>query len=110
MLDNEDTCNYVQDNPVNEEKDLGVTFEPNLKFDKHIANCVNKTQRVLAVIRRSLILFGEGNVSNIVCKSIVQPLFEYSTTVWSPYLKKDKRKLDKCSATCYKTCSLFQKC
>lgn len=30
----------VQVNPVTEEKDLGVTFEPNLKFNKHIANCV----------------------------------------------------------------------
>ncbi|CAG2205157.1 unnamed protein product [Mytilus edulis] len=51
MLDNED--DYVQVNPVTEEKDLGVTFEPNLKFDKHITNCVNKAQRVLALIRIS---------------------------------------------------------
>jgi hypothetical protein len=32
---------------------LGVTFEPNLKFDIHISNCVNKVQRILAMIRRS---------------------------------------------------------
>jgi hypothetical protein len=51
MLDNTD--NYVQVTSISEEKDLGVTFEPSLKFDIHINNCVNKAQRVLAMIRRS---------------------------------------------------------
>ena len=37
MLDHSD--DYVQVSPVIEERDLGVTFEPNLKFDKHISNC-----------------------------------------------------------------------
>jgi len=37
MLDHSD--DYAQVSPVIEEKDLGVTFEPNLKFDKHISNC-----------------------------------------------------------------------
>jgi hypothetical protein len=33
MLDHSD--DYVQVSPVIEERDLGVTFEPNLKFNKH---------------------------------------------------------------------------
>ena len=40
MLDSTD--NYVALSVVDEEKDLGVTFESNLKFDKHISNIVSK--------------------------------------------------------------------
>jgi hypothetical protein len=39
LLDHSDDYMYVQVSPVIEEKDLGITFEPNLKFDKHISNC-----------------------------------------------------------------------
>ncbi|CAG2248857.1 unnamed protein product [Mytilus edulis] len=92
MLDNED--DYVQVNPVTEEKDLGITFEPNLKFDKHITNCVNKAQRVLALIRISFDYL-EKDMFIILYKSIIRPLLEYSTTVWSPYLKKDIRRIEK---------------
>ena len=84
-IDGED--NYVQINPVNEEKYIGVTFEHNLKFDNHITNCVNKAQRVLALIGGSFD-YMEKDVFLILYKSTVCPLLEYSTTVWSGYLKK----------------------
>ena len=32
---------------VENEKDLGVTFESTLRFDHHILNCVNKANRML---------------------------------------------------------------
>jgi hypothetical protein len=85
MLDHLD--DYVQVSPVIEEKDLGVTFEPNLKFDKHISNCVNKAQRNLAMIRRSFDHM-DKDMFLVLYKSIVRPLLEYCTPVWSPYLKK----------------------
>ena len=90
MLDNQD--DYIQIEPVDSEKDLGVTFENNLKFESHITNCVNKAQRVLSLIRRSFD-YMERDMFLILYKSIVRPLLEYSTTVWSPYLKKDIRKI-----------------
>ena len=91
MLDNHD--NYVQISPVDHEKDLGVTFEDNLKFERHITDCVNKAQRVLSLIRRSFD-YMEKDMFIILYKSIVRPLLEYSTMVWSPYLKKDIRKIE----------------
>jgi hypothetical protein len=45
MLDSSD--NYVALDEVDEEKDLGVTFQSNLKFDKHISSIIAKVQRVL---------------------------------------------------------------
>ena len=91
MLDHLD--DYVQVSPVIEEKDLGVTFEPNLKFDKHIGNCVNKAQRNLAMIRRSFDHM-DKDMFLVLYKSIVRPLLEYCTPVWSPYLKKDVCKIE----------------
>ncbi|XP_063435530.1 uncharacterized protein LOC134716460 [Mytilus trossulus] len=92
MLENED--DYVQVNPVTEEKDLGITFEPNLKFDKHITKCMNKAKRVLALIRISFDYL-EKDMFIILNTSIIRPLLENFTPVWSPYLKKDIRRIEK---------------
>jgi hypothetical protein len=51
MLDSSD--NYVALDEVDEEKDLGVTFQSNLKFDKHISSIIAKDQRVLSLIYHS---------------------------------------------------------
>jgi hypothetical protein len=51
MLDSSD--NYVALDEVDEEKDLGVTFQSNLKFDKHISSIIAKAQRVLSLIYHS---------------------------------------------------------
>ena len=37
---------------VDREKDLGVTFESTLRFEKHILNCVNTANRMLGLIKR----------------------------------------------------------
>ena len=92
MLDSQG--DYIQIEPVDSEKDLGVTFEHNLKFERHITNCVTKAQRVLALIRRSFD-YMESDMFLILYKTFVRPLLEYSTTVWSPFLKKDIRKLER---------------
>lgn len=71
MLDNQD--NHIQIEPVDSEKDLGVTFENNLKFESHITNCVNKAQRVISLIRRYF-EYMERDMFLILYKSIVRPL------------------------------------
>jgi len=38
---------------VNSFKDLGVSFDNNLIFDKHISEKVNKAYSVLGIIKRS---------------------------------------------------------
>jgi hypothetical protein len=38
-----------------EEKDIGVTIDNGLKFDKHISEKVNKANSMFAIIRRALI-------------------------------------------------------
>ena len=36
-----------------EEKDLGVTFDPSLKFSKHVGVVANKGNRIVGLIRRT---------------------------------------------------------
>ena len=36
-----------------EEKDLGITFDSNLNFDKHISNVTKKSNQMLGLIKRT---------------------------------------------------------
>ena len=47
------TGNRTQIEQVDEEKDLGVIFQSDLKFDKHIVKCVNKANRMIGIIKRN---------------------------------------------------------
>ena len=91
MLDSSD--NYVALDEVDEEKDLGVTFQSNLKFDKHISSIIAKAQRVLSLIYHSFD-YMDRDMFLVLYKSVVRPILEYATCVWPPSLKKDMQKLE----------------
>jgi hypothetical protein len=48
---------------------------------------------ISAMIRRSFDHM-DKDMFLVLYKSIVRPLLEYCTPVWSPYLKKDVRKIE----------------
>lgn len=72
---------------MDSEKDLGVTFQSDLKFDSHICNCVNKANRILGVIKRTF-SFLDAESFIPLYKTLVRPHLEYATTIWLPYLQK----------------------
>ena len=72
---------------VNEEVDLGVTFQSDLKFNKHINKCVNKANRMLGIIKINFTSLDKQMFLNLY-KTLVRPYMEYATTVWSPTLKR----------------------
>ena len=78
----------VQLKSVESVKDLGVTIEYDLSWGKHVSYIVNKANKVLGVIKRSL---GNDNRHALSClfKWLVRPILEYAAPVWSPYQKKD---------------------
>ncbi|VDI69439.1 Hypothetical predicted protein [Mytilus galloprovincialis] len=100
MLD--ESGNFIALSTVKEEKDLAVTFRSNLKFEKHISDIYNKAQRVLSLIHHSFDYMDQDMFLTIY-KSIVRPLLEYATCVWSLYLKKDIRKLESVQRRATKT-------
>ena len=77
-----------------EEKDLGVTFDSELKFATHIRNVTSKANSRVGIIRRT---FSTLNTENfpLLYKSFVRPLLEYCTPIWCPTLTKDILELEK---------------
>ena len=84
----------VQLKSVESVKDLGVTINYDLSWGKHVSYIVNKANKVLGVIKRSL---GSDNRYAFSChfKSLVGPILEYAAPVWSPHQKKDMESLEK---------------
>ena len=76
------------------EKDLGILFSCNMKFDEHIDSIVLKANKQLGIIAR---VFTDKSLKTIIplYKSFVRPLLEYNSIIWSPYTKKKNEKIEK---------------
>jgi len=92
---NMDTKYYItQDNqkwniqPVQQEKDLGVSTSSDLAVSYQCMEAASKARRVLGMVRRQ---FKELDMQSflIIYKSFVRPHLEYAIQAWSPYLRKD---------------------
>ena len=75
-------------------KDLGVTFDTKLKFDKHIDDKINKAYVMLATIKRNF-KYISPSAFVILYKSMVRSQLEYAHSVWCPYRKEFIEKLEK---------------
>lgn len=65
-------------------KYLGVHIQSDLKWNTHIVKTSAKANRSLGVLRRSLV-GAPAKTKIIAYKTIVRPILEYSSQVWSPY-------------------------
>jgi len=77
-----------------EEKDLGVWTDDELKFVKHIENAASKSNQILGLIKRSFV-YKNGEVMKKLFTSLVRPLLEYGNVVWYPRYNKDAVKLER---------------
>ena len=82
--------NGIQKEIVNSDtvKDLGITFDTELKFRKHINDCINKGNRITGLIRRSFLHINCKSFSKLF-KTLIRPILEYRNIIWSPRFKKD---------------------
>ena len=86
MKDSDNTiCKIIQ---VDNEKDLGVTFDSKLSFSKHISNKVNIANRNLGLIYKNF-TYLDKEMFLALYKALVRPHLEYATVIWSPMYKKD---------------------
>ena len=88
--------NFFLDKPlkdVDNFKDLSVTITRDLSWGNHISLTVNKANKVLGSIKRSV---GTANtcVFSMLYKSLFRPILEYAVPVWCPYLVKDIHALE----------------
>ena len=78
---------------VTEEKDLGVTVDHKLVFDKHVQNQVNKANKILGAVRHTFKAIDQESFHHLYT-GLVRPHLEYASVTWSPRWKKEKDALE----------------
>ena len=74
-------------------KDLGIMLEDNLAFKQHIDNITESAKRMSAWVFRTFNTREQLPLMTLY-KSLVRPLVEYSSALWSPISKADINKLE----------------
>ena len=69
------------------EKDLGVYFDSDLKFEKHMQEKINKANKMMGIIRKSFEYLDEESFL-LLFRSMVRSHVEYANQVWCPHMKK----------------------
>ncbi|KAF6029098.1 hypothetical protein EB796_012592 [Bugula neritina] len=67
-------------------KYLGVYIQSDLKWHEHTMNTVKKGSKLLAMIGRCL-FSASTETKMITFNTVVRPVLEYASQVWSPYIK-----------------------
>lgn len=89
-----DHDNNVSRLPVcDEEKDLGITFQNNLKFDKQVLNVVNRTKKLTGMIKRTFTCMNRFMLL-VLYKSLIRPIIDYGITVYFPTSKKNSKLIE----------------
>ena len=68
---------------VEEERDLGILFTPNLKFDKHISNIIRKANNLIGVIKRSFSCL-DPPMFQTLYTTLIRPHLEYASVICDP--------------------------
>ena len=79
---------------VQDEKDVGVTFDEDLTFRKDISTRANKANSIMGIIRRTY-TYLDPQSFKLLFKSLVRPHLEYGAPIWNSRLKRDITELDK---------------
>ena len=74
-------------------KYLGVEISSNLSFNSHIQNITTSASRSLGFLKRN-IRSKNPELREMAYKTLVRPLVEYSSSVWSPYTKSNIVRLE----------------
>ena len=71
-----------------EDKDTGVVIDDKLAFSDHLAEKINKANKIVGLIRRTFVHL-EPEIFKILFTALVRPHLEYANQVWCPHLVKD---------------------
>ena len=72
-------------------KYLGVEISSNLSFNNHIQSITTSASRSLGFLRRNIKTQNPA-LREMAYTTLVRPLVEYSSTVWSPYTEMIQRR------------------
>lgn len=90
-------------------KDLGVMVDNKFNFTKHIDKITSQACRTLRFILRSGREFNDVHTLILLFMSLVRPVLEYCTTIWSPRTQVQIEKVEKIQKNsvnmCHITCT-----
>ena len=89
------TMNGVPLQRVDEIRDLGVIITSSLSWNNHIDNIISKAARISGLIKRTLGWHASSQTNYIMYCSLVRPLLEYCTVVWSGTSRENIKKIEK---------------
>jgi hypothetical protein len=81
-------------NRVHSFNDLGILVTSNLTWDIHIENCISKANQRLRLVKRTIGFNVDQKVKLMCYKSLIRPLLEYATMLWSGTTKKNVSRLE----------------
>ena len=73
---------------VDEEKDLGVLIDDQLKFHRQTASAIKKAKRVLGLVKKTFAVL-DMQILPLLYKTLVRPHLEYGNIIWGPFFKGD---------------------
>jgi len=78
---------------VSKAKYLGVNFDTKLTFNQHVDSICQKANQTLSLLRRNLKQCSRS-VKLDAYKTYVEPILNYTATVWSPHTLRSTNKLE----------------
>lgn len=79
---------------LDETVDLGVTFSSDGSFHAHVVNTANKALRILGFVIRNTQHFRNPSTLILLFNTLVRPILEYGSPVWTPSSAIDKKVLE----------------
>ena len=89
------------------QKDLGVIISDALKPSAHITSITKKANQRIGLIKRCFSGLNFDKFDRLF-KGIIQPILEYRSPVWSPWLTKGIDFLEKVQKRCYNLASDYE--
>ena len=80
--------NGIKLEDIEEEQDLGIIVQNNLKCAKQCAKAVKQANKTLGIIKRTFRHLNQ-QILLLLFKSLVRPHLEYCVQAWRPHLQKD---------------------
>lgn len=88
MKDNINTTHTLKTD--DEERDLGILFKSNLKFDEHISSLVNKANRIIGLIKRKFNYIDKDSFLTLY-KALVRSHLDYGNLIYFPVTKRTSK-------------------
>ena len=86
--------NQVKIQSTKEQNDLGVLFEEDMSFSKHIAKNTNKAYSTLGIIHKTF-SYKSIPIMKDLFTGLIRPHVEYAVHTWSPYMRKDVERVER---------------